>query len=206
MNHDADAFCSRLRVVTPEQPLRILSSGCLVGEEVGWDDRAYTSSIVQRLVQNPKVQAVHFCPENLIMGTPRLLTTLHHGNGFDVLDGKAEVRDTQDNNLTEKFIYAAQQLLRFVREKQVELAVMMEISDSCGSTAIYLGNPQDKVYQKGPGVSSAMLMRNGIPVVGSRDFRSIGRILQVLEGEDCQKIGGIDFREDPWFKEYFEGS
>ncbi len=196
---------SRVREATEENPLRIITSACLVGEKVGWDNRPYTSSLVQRLVQHPKVKAVRFCPENLILGTPRLLTTLHKGNGFDVLDGTAEIRDTNNNDLTEKFIYSAQQFLQFAQENNVELAVLMEISDSCGSTAVYLGKPEDKIYQKGPGVSCALLIRNGIPVLGSRDYQSIGQIIHALEGNEEKKVEGIDFIEDPWFLEYFSG-
>ena len=194
---------ARLREVTEENPLCVITSACLVGEKVGWDDRAYTSSLVQKLVQHPKVKAVRFCPEHLILGTPRLLTTLHKGNGFDVLDGQAQVRDTDNNDLTEKFIYSAERFLEFAKANNVDLAVLMEISDSCGSTAVYLGRAEEKVYQQGPGVSSALLMRNGIPVLGSRDHRSIGRLLLLLEGKEGE-AEGIDFREDPWFREYFK--
>ena len=198
------ASLPRLYEASPSTPLRILTSACLVGQKVGWDNRAYPSSLVHFLVQNPKVQAVHFCPENLILGTPRLLTTLYHGNGFDVLDGQAEVRDTDQNNLTDLFISSAHHLLHFAQKNQVDLAVMMEISDSCGSTAVYLGNPEEKKYQKGPGVSSALLIRNGIPVVGSRDEHTLGQILHLLGDSDQSFEDKIDFRNDPWFLSYFK--
>ena len=94
-------------------------------------------------------------------------------------------------------------MLHFAEQNHIELAILMEISDSCGSTAIYLGAPELKIYQKGPGVSSALLMRNGIAVLGSRDYRTLGRILRILEDDENLLTEGIDFCEDPWFKEYF---
>lgn len=194
----------RIKNASNDNPIRILTSACLVGHRVGWNDQPYPCSIVQRLVQNPKVHALHFCPENLILGTPRLLTTLHKGNGFDVLDGIAEVRDTQNNDLTEKFLYSAQQFYLFAQKQDVELAILLEISDSCGSSAVYLGNPEEKRYQKGPGVSAAMLMRKGIPVVGSRDYRQLGAILRILEEDESILKDEIDFCEIDWFREYFK--
>jgi uncharacterized protein YbbK (DUF523 family) len=195
---------THLHEASIEKPLHILTSACLVGHRVGWDDRAYTSSEVQKLTRHPKVKAVHFCPENIIMGTPRLLTTVHGGNGFDVLDGKATVQDTESNDFTTQFIYSAHQLLSFVEANNVVLAVMMEISDSCGSTAIYLGNPADKTYQKGPGVSTALLMRNGISVIGSRDYKTLGKIMNILNEEESSLTNMIDFKDDPWYQEYFK--
>lgn len=194
----------RISTASAQNPLRILTSACIIGKQVGWDDRAYPSQMVQTLIQNPKIKAISFCPENIIMGTPRLFTTIHDGNGFDVLDGKASVKDTDGKDWTERFIYSAEQILQFAQEHQVELAIMMEISDSCGTSAIYLGDPSLKNYQKGPGVSSGILLRHGIPVLGSRDYRTIGKIISLLTGDEQQFEEGIDFIEIDWYQEYFK--
>ena len=80
----------------------------------------------------------------------------------------------------------------------------MEISDSCGSTAIYLGHPDQKVYQRGPGVSAAMLIRHGIPVLGSRDYHCLTAMLATLDHQSPPETDAINFREDPWYQEYFK--
>ena len=193
----------RLIQVTEDDPLRILSSACLLGHRVGWDDRPYTSSLALTLAHNSKVSMIHFCPEDLILGTPRLLTTIHGGNGFDVLDGRASVRDTEGNDHTDLFVYAAEQFLEFAQENRIELALLTEISDSCGSTALYIGAAQDKNYQKGAGVSAALLMRHSIPVIGSQDLRSIQEILCVLDPTFKREQGMQDFTEISWYSEYF---
>ena len=120
-----------------------------------------------------------------------------------MLDGTAEVRDTENNDLTEKFLYSAEQFYLFARKQNADLAILLEISDSCGSSAVYLGHPDEKCYQKGPGVSAAMLIRKGIPVVGSRDYRQLGEMLRILEGDESLLKDEIDFREGDWFQEYF---
>ena len=194
---------SCIQNASSSSPVRVLTSGCLVGQKVGWNDTDYSSDVVHRVIKNPKVQSFHFCPEHIILGTPRLFTTIYNGNGYDVLDGKAQVLDTDKNDHSEKFRYAAEQMLAFAKSNKIDLAILMEISDSCGSSTIYLGNPEEKVYQKGPGVSAALLIRHGIPVLGSRDYRTLGEILRALENDESILQDGIDFCEDPWYKEYF---
>ena len=196
---------SRLRKSTAEDPLRLLSSACLLGHRVGWDDRAYTAPLALHLAGHPSVCSHHFCPEHLILGTPRLLTTIHHGNGFDVLDGKAQVKDSEGQDRTEAFLDSAQKMLAFAQQHRVEVALLMEISDSCGTSAIYLGDPAKKEYQQGPGVSASMLIRHGIPVVGSRDEKCLNAMLSLLNGGTGNPTeSATNFREAPWYQEYFE--
>lgn len=195
----------RLSEVSVEDPLRILSSACLLGHKVGWDDRPYTSSVALALKENPKVKMFHFCPEDLILGTPRLLTTVHNGNGFDVLDGQATVLDTEGVDHTSKFVFAAEQMLHYAKKHAIELALLTEISDSCGSTALYLGAAENKNYQRGMGVSAALLHRNGIPIVGARDFRSLQQIMSALDPTMPLDHNAQNFDELDWYLEYFSG-
>lgn len=67
----------------------------------------------------------------------------------------------------------------------------------------YLGHPTNKNNQKGPGVSAAMLIRNGVPVVGSRDYRCLAAVLSCLDGKEVELQSKINFEEDAWYREYF---
>ena len=61
--HKPQAF-SELPKPTPEQPLRILMSACMMGEPVGVDgsDNKMGGTLMW-LKGNPRVKLVHFCPE-----------------------------------------------------------------------------------------------------------------------------------------------
>lgn len=61
---------SRLDCVTIADPLRVLFSACLLGNETGWEGTAYTEPLAVRLAAQPMVKPVHFCPENATLGTP----------------------------------------------------------------------------------------------------------------------------------------
>ena len=67
----------RLPRVTANDPLRVLSSACLLGHHVGWEGGPYTADVALALAACDRVRITPFCPEDRILGTPRLLTTLH---------------------------------------------------------------------------------------------------------------------------------
>ncbi len=198
---------ARLARVTPEDPLRILFSACLVGERVGWEGDAYASDLALRLLGLPCVKAVRFCPENVGLGTPRPFTTIHDGNGRDVLAGTARVLETTGRDVTAELTAGARAMVELAREARVELAIMNEISDSCGSHALYFGDPAVRRYQKGTGVAAALVLDAGIPIVGHRDYATLGRIVAALDPTFQPDPAALDFVDQEWFGDYFaEGS
>jgi uncharacterized protein YbbK (DUF523 family) len=77
---------------TPEQPLRIIVSGCIAGLKVGADGTSYGEHpTIAELLAFPSVKATPFCPENFSFGTPRACPDIHGGDGHDVLAGRARV-------------------------------------------------------------------------------------------------------------------
>ena len=198
---------SRIRAATPEDPLRVLFSACILGEPTGWEGGPYTDPLAVRLARLPNVRATTFCPENATLGTPRPLTTLYDGHGRDVLAGRARVLETTGRDVTREVVRGAELMLERAQSARVELAVMLEISDSCGSHAVYLGDPKARRYQRGPGVAAATLARAGVPIVAERDFATLGRIVAALDPTFTPDPAAIDFEESAWYREYFaEGS
>jgi uncharacterized protein YbbK (DUF523 family) len=121
-----------MRAASPENPLRVLFSACLLGHQTGWEGDAYMDALCVRISKLPTVKACYFCQEHVVLGTPRPLTTLYEGAG----------------------------------------------------------------------VAAAMLMRAGIPVVGQRDGAMLGQLLAEL-GEE--RMEGVDFVDQEWYRGYFKG-
>ncbi|MBK8226941.1 MAG: DUF523 domain-containing protein [Flavobacteriales bacterium] len=182
-----------------------MMSACLGGIHCGVDgstngDHAPLRSWLVR----PEVRLVRFCPEDFSFGTPRMTPDSHGGNGFDVLDGKARSLAEDGTDWTEGMVKAAYEMReRAIREK-VDLAVLMDVSGACGSTVTYLGSrfATDKVYQQGPGVAAAALIRAGIPVISQRDDRSLRMFRDLLDGTHTLS-DERDHWEKEWYQSYF---
>ena len=64
-----------------------------------------------------------FCPEDHRLGTPRTMPDLHGGDGHDVLDGTARVRDEHGADLTEALLAGADSALAW----PVDLGLLGEV-------------------------------------------------------------------------------
>ena len=198
------AFFDRPRP-TAEHPLVVMMSACLGGIGCGVDgstngDHAPLRSWLVR----PEVRLVRFCPEDFSFGTPRMTPDSHGGNGFDVLDGKARSLAEDGTDWTAGMVKAAYTMRDLALKEGVELAVLMDMSGACGSTVSYLGSrfSENKVYQQGPGVAAAALMRAGIPVISQRDERSLRLLRDLLDGTKRATIE-CDHWEKEWYQGYF---
>lgn len=192
-----------------EQPLRILASGCLAGEQCGYDGTSYGEhAIVVKLFGLPNVQVFNFCPEDFSFGTPRALCNIHSGDGFDVLDGRARVKTEDGEDWTDGMTEAAKHMLELAKVKRVHVAVLMDISGACGSQVIYDGPRHLKIYRRGPGVCAALLIRGGIAVVSQRDLRTLALLFRKLGHEELgPPEPARDHHETDWYQAYFpEGS
>ncbi len=193
---------------TPAEPLRLLVSACLTGEPCGVDGTCYGEYPLARyLVSRPNIKVVKFCPEHAAVGTPRAMPDIHGGNGYEVLDGRARFLSDQGEDWTDAIVKSAVQMRDLALAESVHLALMMDISGACGSTVIYRGARSLKVYQKGPGVAGAAIMRAGIPVVSQRDERTLGLLFAKLGADPSALLAdGLDHYERPWFRGYFAES
>lgn len=192
---------------TSERPFRVLTSGCLLGQLCGVDGSSNGEyPWMKKLAQLPNVQAVSFCPEEFSFGVPRNLPDIHGGNGFDVLDGRAKVLDDKMNDITHGMIVAGQRMLEIAQEHSVHLAILMDMSAACGSQVISDGCRlvDQRKYQRGPGVASAILMRAGFKVISQRDFKSLEAIYKKLNPQHVINHDAKDHHETDWYREYFK--
>lgn len=192
---------------TPEEPMRILVSGCLAGNPCGYDGTPCgTHDYIDRILARPNVRPIPFCPEDSIYGTPRPLSNIDRGNGFDVLDGNARVLTEEGEDWTEGMLEGAARMLAAAERHKVHLAILMDISAACGSQVIYNGPRSEKNYVKGPGLCAAILIRNGFRVVSQRDYRTLELLLHRLDPTHIPHPDAYDHHESEWYREYFEGS
>lgn len=189
---------------TPEQPLRLLVSGCLAGLPVGADGSSYGEHPeVRHLIDRPDVSAVAFCPEHFAFGTPRAMPDIHGGDGHDVLDGRARVLADSGEDWTDGMIAAARRMLQVAQDHDARLAVLMDISAACGSQVIYNGARTLGVYQAGQGVCAALLVRHGIAVVSQRDQRTLHAVLRKLDPALQPDPELRDHHEAAWYMATF---
>ena len=191
----------------PEDPLRILVSSCLIGTLCGADGSSYGEyPHIKALVSHPNVQLTSFCPEDFSFGTPREIPDIQGGNGADVLDGNAVVITETGKDITNGMIKAARKMLHIAQEKDIELAIMMDISAACGSQVIYKGHrlSQNPEYQIGMGVCAELLRRNGFKIISQRDYRSLEILLSKIKPDHVIDSKAIDHDETKWYQEYFK--
>jgi hypothetical protein len=62
----------------------------------------------------------------------------------------------------------------------------------------------DKVYQRGPGVAAALLIRHTIPVVSQRDYKTLGHIAYKLGAGSPPSPDLKDHHEIDWYRDYFQ--
>lgn len=192
---------AELREPTSAEPWRVLVSGCLAGWKCGVDSSDNgVGACLAELVQLPTIAVLPFCPEQHALGTPRTMPDIHGGDGFDVLAGRAQVRDEHGSDLTAAMLEGARAMLAFARSSRAELAILTDMSAACGSQVISLGcrKVAERRYQKGVGVATALLLEAGIPVVSQRDFHTLALLRSRLEPGYAPPQNLRDHHEHEW--------
>ena len=192
-----------IKEIITSRKLKILFSACLVGYQTGWDGQAYPVDLIQKIYHNTHVEAITYCPENFSFGTPREFCSIHGGDGFDVLDGKAKVLTVTGVDWTLGAIKAGQQAVHIAQQHQIDFAIMLDISPSCGSHFIVKGPPEDQAYLAAAGVTVAAMTRAGIAVYSSRQYQYLGDLLSVLDPDFVTQAPLINLTDSQWYKEYF---
>jgi len=203
--HHPDAL-DRLRDATPEDPLRVLVSGCIVGQPVGVDGTDYgMGGVLDDFLSLPTLRVVWFCPEDHGLGTPRTMPDIHGGDGRDVLAGRARVLDERGADLTDGMVRGARGMLAKAVEERVELAILTDMSAACGTQVISDGcrMVEERRYRRGVGVAAALLLEHGVPVVSQRDFRTLGRLRARLDPTFRPDPEARDHHEGEWYVGYF---
>lgn len=140
----------------------IIVSACLLGINCRWDGQ---SSLEERLLAYlPDLLPV--CPEQLGgLTTPRDPAQIYGGNGFDVLAGKALVKNA-NKDVTKEFLTGAQSVLGIAKLYNIKKAILKEGSPSCGVHQIHC----NKSIIPGIGVTAAILRQEGLIVISAEDL------------------------------------
>lgn len=140
----------------------VLVSACLLGEACRYDGRHNRDAALERELEARNEHAVPFCPEEHGgLGTPRPAAWLDAG-AADVLDGRARVLTEAGTDVTREFRAGAEGALAVCREQRIAKAYLKERSPSCGCAHTHVGGR----LVAGSGLTSELLRRNGVAVVG----------------------------------------
>jgi len=145
-----------------------LVSACLAGINCKYSGENNYDEKVVKLVRNNKATLV--CPEQLGgLKTPRATAEIINGTGEDVLDGKAKVITSENEDVTAEFIKGAEETLKIAKLLNISKAVTKSQSPSCGCLKIYDGSFSKQLIN-GDGVTVALLKRNGIEVITDKEL------------------------------------
>lgn len=200
-------YLNNLRCPTPEHPLRILFSACLLGTLCGANGSSYgTYPHIIKLAEYTNVNITSFCPEDFVLGTPREIPDIEGGTGASVLDGNAIVITESGKDVTQAMLKAAHKMLQVAIDNKIELAIMMDVSAACGSQVIYQGHrlSESPAYQIGMGVCAELLHRNGFKIISQRDFAALEILLSKINPQHSIDPNAIDHDQTAWYKEYFQ--
>lgn len=133
---------------------KILISACLLGEPVRYDGRSESINSMALEALNRKNRIVAFCPE--VAG------------GLSTPRERAEIRSLRvftesGKDLTEAFLQGARETLSLCQQHNIRVAVLTELSPSCGSSQVYDGN-FNRQRIDGAGITTLLLRKHGIKV------------------------------------------
>lgn len=122
------------------------------------------SSLCHELVELlRKGEVIPLCPEQLGgLPTPRPPCTLVGGDGLHILRGEAISVNELGEEVTEKLIRGAEEVLKVVKAMGIGKAYLKEGSPSCGVR----DTDRDWERRSGFGVTAALLRREGVEVIG----------------------------------------
>jgi len=143
----------------------VLVSACLLGVNCRYDGTSKRDPDVLEWVRDKVVVPV--CPELLSgLGFPRLPAEIEAGDGYAVLSGKSRVLLRDGRDVTREFLAGAKEALKIAKLHPLKLALLKEMSPSCGVNYIY--NHKKRV--RGVGIFCALLMREGYTVISETDL------------------------------------
>ena len=132
-----------------ERLKQCLVSACLTGLCTRYDGRSKPDADCMQLLTG--YHWIPVCPEQLGgLPTPRSPCRLVGGDG--VLDGTARVVDQDGIDHSAEFVRGAEMVLTIARMQQVSCCLLKSGSPSCGLAPL-------------TGVTAALLLRYGIPVI-----------------------------------------
>lgn len=145
----------------------ILVSACLAGINCKYNGRNNYIEEFEKMVA--RGEAMPVCPEQLGgCPTPRPAVEISGGTGADILDGRCCAIRKNGEDVTDKLIKGAEEVLKIAKLTGAGKAVLKARSPSCGLGTIYDGTFTGKLI-KGNGVTAELLIRKGIKVTTEED-------------------------------------
>lgn len=145
-----------------------LCSACLLGVRCRYDGKSMPNERVL-LLSNDEI-LIPICPEQLGgQSTPRDDAEIVGGDGYDVLNNKARVVESNGRDVTQYFVSGAEEVLRLAELFGIKEVILKQRSPSCGTGQIYDGTFSKKLIE-GDGVTAALLKRNGLEVISEEDL------------------------------------
>ena len=136
----------------------IIVSACLCGDNCKYDGKNNYSGKVMEFLSSREF--IKVCPEIIAgLGTPR--------TPCEIRDGK--VISMKEDDLTEKFIFGARQVLELAIKSNCTLAILKDKSPSCGVNRIHDGTFKG-VLMDGMGFTASLLRKNGFKILSELDY------------------------------------
>lgn len=149
------------------EKIKILISACLLGENCKYSGGSNRDETVIRwktkLEQEKKAEFIPICPE-MMGGLPTPRTPA------EIRGERIVTRDGRD--VTAEYEAGARETLTLSRKHGCTYAVLKERSPSCGRGTIYDGNFSGTLTA-GDGITAALLMENGVIVVGESQAQKL---------------------------------
>lgn len=146
----------------------ILVSACLIGINCkynGYNNK--NEKVIQYLKDK---QFIIACPEQLGgMSTPRDPSEIIELDKDDIIKGQTIVISNKSLDVTNKFKQGAKETLKIANIYNCKEAILKDGSPSCGSSYIYDGTFSSKKID-GVGVTTALLINNGIKVISEKEL------------------------------------
>ena len=142
--------------------MKILVSACLLGEPCRYDGESRPCAHIIKLKE--KHTLIPVCPE--VMGGLPIPSAASEIQA----DGRLINRCGED--VTEEYRRGAQIVLELAREHGCDVAILKEKSPACGKGRIYDGSFTGTLTD-GNGVCAALLLENGIRVLGESEAEEI---------------------------------
>ena len=114
-------------------------------------------------------KGILICPEQLGgLSTPRLPAEII-GKAENILRGMDKIITKNNIDVTNEFLKGAKETLKIAKLYNINKAILKDGSPSCGVNYIYDGSFTGKKI-KGNGLTTEILMENGIKVISDIDF------------------------------------
>ncbi|MFV0261615.1 MAG: DUF523 domain-containing protein [Kluyvera sp.] len=160
---------------------KILLSACLAGHRVRYNgtDKSCTAHLLQQWRDEGRL-VIH-CPE-LAAGleAPRLSAEMVNGQGNDVLNGRAQMVESDGRDVTQPYVLAAWLALQTAQQHGCRFAIMTDGSPTCGSQHVYDGSFRG-MKVPGEGVAVALLREHGIEVFSESQLDALRQRLDEVE-------------------------